>query len=95
MSEIIPMTDKALPEDCVVFKHSTTCPISAAAAREVRAMTTGLPIYWVNVREQRDISNWIAATYEISHASPQLILVKGGRPVQTWSHYDINRANVS
>ena len=44
MSEIIPMTEKALPEDCVVFKHSTTCPISASAAKEVRAMTTGLPV---------------------------------------------------
>jgi bacillithiol system protein YtxJ len=95
MSTIIPMQEKALPQDCVVYKHSTTCPISASAAKEVRAMTTSLPIYWVNVREQRDLSNWIAAAYGIAHESPQLILIKGGKSAQTWSHYDINRTNVS
>jgi len=95
MSTIIPMQEKALPEDCVVYKHSTTCPISATAANEVRAMATTLPIYWINVREQRELSNWVAATYDVAHESPQLILIKGGKPAQTWSHYDINRTNVS
>jgi len=58
MSTIIPMNQKALPPLCYVFKHSTTCGISAGAAREVRALVTDLPIYWVNVREQRELSNW-------------------------------------
>jgi bacillithiol system protein YtxJ len=95
MSTIISMSEKALPEDCVVYKHSTTCPISASAATEVRAMTTSLPIYWVNVREQRDLSNWVAAAYGVDHQSPQLILIKAGKPVKSWSHYDINRTLVS
>ena len=49
---------------------------------------------WINVREQRDLSNWVAATYGVVHESPQLILIRGGKPVQVWSHYDVKAANV-
>lgn len=95
MSTIIPLSEKTLPPSCLVFKHSTTCGISAGAAREVRAMTTELPIYWINVREQRDLSNWVAETYAVTHESPQLILIKDGKAAQVWSHYDVHRSNVT
>ena len=88
------MSEKSLPADCVVYKHSTTCGISASAAREVNAMTTSLPIYWINVREQRDLSNWFATAYGVEHESPQLILVRGGKAEKVWSHYEIHRTNV-
>jgi bacillithiol system protein YtxJ len=95
MSTIIPMTEKALPADCFVFKHSTTCGVSAGAAREVRAMTTDLPIYWINVREQRELSNWVAETYSITHESPQLLLIRDGKLKQAWDHYDVHSSNVT
>ena len=95
MNTIIPMKEKALPADCLVYKHSTTCGISASAAKEVRAMETDLPIYWINVREQRDLSNWVAETYHVDHESPQLILIRGGKAGKAWSHYEVNRTNVS
>ena len=88
------MKEKALPANCIVYKHSTTCGISATAAKEVRAMETELPIYWVNVREQRDLSNWVAETYDVTHESPQLILIRDGKPEKVWSHYEVNRSNV-
>ena len=95
MTTIIQMQDKALPEDCFVYKHSTTCPVSAAAGREVRELATSLPVYWVNVREQRDLSNWVAETYGVQHESPQLILLKAGKAVQVWSHYEVTRSRVT
>ena len=88
------MNDKNLPADCLVYKHSTTCPISATAGQEVRAMSTDLPIYWINVREQRDLSNWVADSYQVRHESPQLILLKDGKMQKVWSHYEINRTSV-
>jgi bacillithiol system protein YtxJ len=94
MSTIIPLGEKSLPPACYVFKHSTTCGISAGAAREVRTMTTDLPIYWINVREQRELSDWVAQTYSVTHESPQLILIRDGKAQQVWNHYDVNRANV-
>lgn len=95
MATIIPLGEKVLPPTCLVFKHSTACGISAGAAREVRAMATSLPIYWVNVREQRDLSNWIAETYGVTHESPQLILIRDGNAAQVWNHYDVHHSNVT
>jgi bacillithiol system protein YtxJ len=95
MSTIIPLADKNLPTDCLVFKHSTACPVSAEAAREVQGLDTSLPVYQVNVREQRDLSNWIAAAYGVKHQSPQLILLRGGKAAKSWSHWDVNHANVA
>jgi bacillithiol system protein YtxJ len=91
MSAIIPMQEKSLPSDCFVYKHSTTCPISSSAGQEVRSMKSDLPIFWVNVREQRDLSNWVANTYGVTHESPQLILIRAGKPLKVWSHYEVSR----
>jgi bacillithiol system protein YtxJ len=91
VSPILPLQEKSLPDSCYLFKHSTTCPISAQAAEEVRAMRVDLPVYWVNVREQRDLSTWVAATYGVRHESPQLILLRGGRPAKVWNHFEIRR----
>jgi bacillithiol system protein YtxJ len=94
VSTIQPLKEKSLPENCLVFKHSTTCPVSATAAQEVRNIQTELPIMWINVREQRDLSNWVAESYGVTHESPQLILIRGGKSEQVWSHWDVKAANV-
>ena len=91
MSEkIVPLSEQKLPENCVVFKHSTRCPISTAAAAEVRSFDWPLPVYWVNVIEQRPISNWIAEMYDVKHASPQLIHLVDGKPRTVLTHSDIH-----
>jgi bacillithiol system protein YtxJ len=91
VSTIIALQEKTLPASCLVFKHSTACGVSARAAKEVEALQTDLPIYWVNVREQRDLSNWIAETYHVTHESPQLILLSDGKAAKTWNHFQVNR----
>lgn len=91
MSTILPLNEKSLPAKCFVFKHSTACGVSARAAKEVEALETGIPIYWVNVREQRELSNWIAETYKVTHESPQLILLTDGVPGRVWNHFQVNR----
>jgi bacillithiol system protein YtxJ len=94
MSTIIPLAVRSLPADCLVFKHSTACPISAGAAREVAGLVTDLPIYQVNVREQRDLSDWVSAAYAVVHESPQLILVRAGKALRSWSHGDVRRGPI-
>jgi len=91
VSTIIDLGEKSLPPNCYVYKHSTTCGLSARAATEVKAMSTELPIYWINVREQRDLSNWVEEAYGVTHESPQLILLKDGKPQRVWSHSEIKR----
>ena len=61
MANIIDLQETNLPNNCYVFKHSTACPVSFSAADEVKAASQSksfdLPLYWINVREQRELSN--------------------------------------
>lgn len=88
---IIPLTEKSLPEICFIFKHSTQCPISSEAADEVKSVETRLPLYWINVIEQRDLSNWVEDVYGVRHESPQLLLIENGVVKESWSHRKVKR----
>ena len=78
-----------------VFKHSTTCPISAGAQRRVaRYLAEGgedaAPVYLVKVIESRAVSNAIADDLGVRHQSPQAVLLHGGRAVWDASHGSIS-----
>lgn len=78
----------------LLFKHSTTCPISAAAYGEVHVFESvaPVPVYMVKVIEARPLSLALAQELGVRHASPQAILVENGRAVWDTSHYDITAA---
>ena len=95
MSRIIPLQNQELPETCYVFKNSTACPVSAAAAEEVRAATPSLDIYWIDVIEQRELSNWVEEKYETRHESPQLLHIVDGAVKDSWSHNKVTRDKIS
>lgn len=80
----------------LLFKHSTTCPISAGAYREVvRYDQRGeLPIYLVKVIESRPLSLHLADVFHVPHASPQVILMNKGNPVWNTSHGRITEKNL-
>ena len=93
MPEIIDLTEQKLPDTCYLFKHSTACPVSSGAADEVKASELALPIYWINVIQQRDLSNWVESAYDTKHESPQLLLIEDGKVSKVWNHRDIIREN--
>ena len=73
----------------LVFKHSTRCPVSSAAWREVAAFRKAHPeavVYVVHVPEQRSLSNAVAARTGIRHESPQALLLEHGRVAWHDSH---------
>ncbi|WP_431030346.1 bacillithiol system redox-active protein YtxJ [Lysinibacillus sp. LZ02] len=72
----------------VVFKHSTTCPISAAAYREFASVELQ-EAYLVKVIEHRDVSNEIAKDLQVQHASPQAIVIQSGQATWQATHYKI------
>lgn len=81
----------------LIFKHSSTCPISAAAKREIDLLTEDQacpPIFQVIVQDSREISHEIAASLGITHQSPQLIVIKEGRAVYDCSHAQVTKNNV-
>ena len=73
----------------LVFKHSTRCPVSSAAWREVAAFRKAHPeavVYVVHVVEQRALSSAVAARTGVRHESPQAILLENGRVAWHDSH---------
>ncbi len=91
---IVDLDKHKLPADCYVFKHSTRCPTSTAAAAVVRGLDLDLPLFWVNVIEQRELSDWVARKLGVQHESPQLIELRHGVVKRVLSHYDVSRARI-
>lgn len=91
--------DSALADGtALVYKHSTTCPISAAAHQELAGFlerNPGAPVYLVDVNASEELSAYVAETTGVRHQSPQLILLRGGKPAWTASHFDITAAAVA
>lgn len=77
----------------VIFKHSTRCFISKMVKdkfeRKVANSETDAEFFYLDLIRYRNISNEIAATFQVTHQSPQVIVVKDGRAVANASHYDI------
>ncbi|WP_240353349.1 MULTISPECIES: bacillithiol system redox-active protein YtxJ [Cohnella] len=78
----------------LVFKHSTQCSVSAGAHEEWQHYTAddeagGVDYALVHVIEERPVSNAIAESLGVTHKSPQVILVRDGKPVWDESHWRI------
>lgn len=79
-------------EQFLLFKHSLTCPISAAAFREYEAFmkeNPDFPSAWLAVQDARALSDYVQDMANIKHESPQAILFVHGRPKWFASHRSI------
>src|SRR5687767_10084414 len=76
----------------VVFKHSTTCPVSAGAYEEMSDVS--VPVNIVIVQEARDVSNQIEQVTDVEHHSPQVLVLRDGKAVWNASHWKVKAASV-
>jgi len=75
----------------VIFKHSTTCPISGMAKRRLEGdWSLDINPYYLDLLSFRSISNTIADKLNVRHESPQIILIKNGKAIYNESHLDIS-----
>lgn len=77
----------------VLFKHDTTCPISAAAYREMSQLADDVAL--VDVGQHEDVAQEIEARTGIKHESPQVLVLDHGQAIWSASHYDITDESVS
>jgi bacillithiol system protein YtxJ len=76
----------------VLFKHSSTCPISAAAYKQMSQVLMDVSL--VVVQRAREVSSEIASRTGIRHESPQTIVLRNGEAVWAASHFDITKSAV-
>jgi len=77
----------------VLFKHSTRCPVSSMAKRELEGNFT-LPkekatFYYLDLIAHRDVSNAIAEKVGVHHESPQIIVLENGVATYSATHSGI------
>ncbi|HKR01410.1 MAG TPA: bacillithiol system redox-active protein YtxJ [Pyrinomonadaceae bacterium] len=71
----------------VLFKHSSTCPISSAAFEQMSHFAGDVSL--LVVQKARDVSKEVEARTGIRHESPQTIVLRNGQAVWNASHFDI------
>lgn len=93
------LVDEALSSElAIVLKHSTACPISRNAQREVALFMSQhpeIPVYIVDILQNRDISQYIEKRTGVAHQSPQALVVKDGKVTWHDSHYRIEAASLN
>lgn len=93
-SQWLNMLQASAETPVLVFKHSTSCPISAEAHEQWThyIASDANPDYeyaLVHVIESRPVSNLIAQTLNVKHESPQVLCVKGRQVQWHASHWKI------
>ena len=86
---------KSLSEStpCAIFKHSTRCGISAMVKYNLESSwdipEEDISLYYLDLLAHRDLSDKIAADYNILHQSPQLLMIKDQQCIFAASHHAI------
>jgi bacillithiol system protein YtxJ len=90
--ELDALIEKSNEQSVILFKHSTSCPISAGVYQEISNADADINL--IIVQHARDVSAAIAEKTGIRHESPQAIVLKNGKVVYHASHYDVTADEV-
>lgn len=93
--EVIKVQSKEKP--VIIFKHSTTCPISTTSLDRFERKwnaEANADIFLLNLLQHRDLSKQIAAEFGVEHQSPQVLVIKNGESVYDESHFGISAEKI-
>ena len=84
----------------LIFKHSTRCSISRAALDRLERNwksenVAPLKTYYLDLLSYRKVSNQVAEYFGVEHESPQVLIVKDGKPMHVRSHLSIGFDEIS
>jgi bacillithiol system protein YtxJ len=90
-NQIKEIIEKSKAKPQVIFKHSTRCSISAMAkGRLERSLAPGnADFYFLDLINYRNISNQVSSEFDVSHESPQILIIRNGECVYDESHGSI------
>lgn len=80
----------------VIFKHSTRCPVSSMAKNRLdkKDQPEGTDFYYLDLLKHRNISNKIAANFNVHHQSPQVLVINNGKCTYDESHSGISMEEI-
>lgn len=80
-------------EPVLLFKHDPWCGISNSAWEEV--LEAEVPVAVIDVARNHHLGQLAAARTGVRHQSPQIILIRAGRPLWSASHFSITAPAVT
>lgn len=82
----------------VIFKHSTRCGISTMVMNQFidtyKFTEKELDLYYLDLLNYREVSNEVAAKFQVMHQSPQILVIKNGVVVAHESHGAIHEVDL-
>ncbi|MCB0468219.1 MAG: bacillithiol system redox-active protein YtxJ [Aequorivita sp.] len=98
MDQLDEIVEESKTKPVAIFKHSTRCGISRGVLkmfeRNYKLANDQLKLYYLDLLQNRDISNEIAARFKVQHESPQMIVIKNGAVVHHDSHHAIEASHL-
>lgn len=96
--ELGQILDKSYQHQVIIFKHSTTCPTSSCAWREVqnfiKEISDEVWVGMIKVIESRTVSNQVTEELGIIHQSPQVLLVHERQVLWHSSHQEVTKTEL-
>lgn len=77
----------------ILFKHSTRCSISSTAKFRLEnslKSNSDFIVYYLDLLNNRTLSNYLAERFAVRHESPQAIVLKNGKCIYHASHLSIS-----
>lgn len=93
LSQLNEMIVESAEKPVIIFKHSTRCGVSRMVLKQFETefdLHEKITPYFLDLLENRNVSNEIASRFGVSHKSPQLIVIKAGNAVFNDSHGSID-----
>ncbi len=93
-AQLATLADESRQHPVLIFKHSTTCSISAAAKAKIERQWAasgldGVSLYYLDLLRFRSLAGQIAEQFGVRHESPQLLLIQDGESTYDASHMGI------
>lgn len=96
--ELGQILDESNQRPIILFKHSTACPISSRAWREVqnfmKESSDEVLLGMIKVIEARPVSNQATEELGVQHQSPQVLLISKRQVLWHASHQAVTQAQL-
>ena len=93
LEQLDAIVEESQTKPVAIFKHSTRCGISRGVLkifeRNYKYNDDQVKLYFLDLLQNRDISNEIAARFKVRHESPQMLVIENGVAVYNNSHHAI------
>lgn len=90
------LLEKSATTPQVIFKHSIRCSISSMIKNRLERETapSSVDFHYLDLINYRSLSDKVASDFDITHESPQVLLIKNGKCVYDASHSAITMDSI-